>query len=183
MEAAAMIRPIAVAILLAGAPLAWAQKPVSESAAVEVTATIDAIDHDNRVITLKDEDGNTETIMAGPQLKRFDELKVGQKVTFRYHESVVYQIRKPGEAAAPTAAGEEKLVRGTGAKPSATVSRQDTATVTVKSIDAKTPAVTVATDDGNLLSMKVNDRKNLEGVKVGDRVEITYTAALAIAVK
>jgi len=31
--------------------------------------------------------------------------------------------------------------------------------------------------------MKVNDRKNLEGVKVGDRVEITYTVALAIAVK
>jgi Cu/Ag efflux protein CusF len=178
-----MIRPIAAAILLAAAPSAWAQKPVTESAVVEATATIEAIDHANRVITLKDKDGNTESILAGPQMKRFDELKVGQKVTFRYHESVVYQIRKPGEAAAPTAAGQETLVRGEGAKPSATVSRQDTATVTVKTIDLTTPAVTVATDDGHLLSMKVNDRKNLEGVKVGDRVEITYTAALAIAVK
>jgi Cu/Ag efflux protein CusF len=178
-----MIRPIAVATLLAAAPLAWAQKPVTESAVAEVTATIEAIDHANRVITLKDKDGNTETIMAGPQLKRFDELKVGQKVTFRYHESVVFQIRKPGEAAAPTAAGQETLVRGEGAKPSATVSRQDTATVTVKSIDLATPAVTVATGDGHLLSMKVNDKKNLDGVKVGDRVEITYTQALAIAVK
>jgi Cu/Ag efflux protein CusF len=178
-----MMRPIAAAILLAAAPSAWAQKPVTESAVVEATATIEAIDHANRVITLKDKDGNTESILAGPQMKRFDELKVGQKVTFRYHESVVYQIRKPGEAAAPTAAGQETLVRGEGAKPSATVSRQDTATVTVKTIDLTTPAVTVATDDGHLLSMKVNDRKNLEGVKVGDRVEITYTAALAIAVK
>jgi Cu/Ag efflux protein CusF len=178
-----MIRPIAAAILLAAAPSAWAQKPVTESAVVEATATIEAIDHANRVITLKDKDGNTESILAGPQMKRFDELKVGQKVTFRYHESVVYQIRKPGEAAAPTAAGQETLVRGEGAKPSATVSRQDTATVTVKTIDLTTPAVTVATDDGHLLSMKVNERKNLEGVKVGDRVEITYTAALAIAVK
>jgi Cu/Ag efflux protein CusF len=178
-----MIRPIAVLTVVAAAPLAWAQKPVTESAVVEMTATIEAIDHANRVITLKDKDGNTESILAGPQMKRFDELKVGQKVTFRYHESVVYQIRKPGEAAAPTAAGQETLVRGEGAKPSATVSRQDTATVTVKSIDPQTPAVTVATEDGQLLSMKVNDRKNLEGVKVGDRVEITYTAALAIAVK
>ena len=178
-----MIRLIAVLTVLAAAPLAWAQKPVTESAAVEMTATIEAIDHANRVITLKDKDGNTESVLAGPQIKRFDELKVGQKVTFRYHESVVYQIRKPGEAAAPTAAGEETLVRGEGDKPSATIARQDTATVTVKSIDAKVPSVTVATDDGHLLSMKVSDRKNLEGVAVGDRVEITYTAALAIAVK
>jgi Cu/Ag efflux protein CusF len=178
-----MIRSIAVAALLAAALPAWAQKPVSESAVAEVTATIEAIDHAERLITLKDKDGNTETILAGPQLKRFDELKVGQKVTFRYHESVVYQIRKPGEAAAPTAAGQETLVRGEGAKPSATISRQDTATVTVKSIDPSVPSVTVASEDGHLLSMKVNDRKNLEGVKVGDRVEITYTAALAIAVK
>lgn len=178
-----MIRSIAVAILLAAAPSAWAQKPVTESAVVEATATIEAIDHANRVITLKDKDGNTETVLAGPQVKRFDELKVGQTVTFRYHESVAYQIRKPGEAAAPTAAGQETLVRGEGAKPSATISRQDTATVTVKSIDLTTPAITVATEDGHLLSMKVNDRKNLEGVKVGDRVEVTYTQALAIAVK
>jgi len=178
-----MIRSITVMTVLAAAPLAWAQKPVTESAVVEMTATIEAIDHDNRVITLKDKDGNTESILAGPQMKRFDELKVGQTVTFRYHESVALQIRKPGEAAAPTAAGKETLVRGQGAKPSATVSRQDTATVTVKSIDTKVPSVTVATEEGHVLSMKVNDRKNLEGVKVGDRVEITYTAALAIAVK
>jgi Cu/Ag efflux protein CusF len=178
-----MIRSITVMTVLAAAPLAWAQKPVTESATVEMTATIEAIDHDNRVITLKDKDGNTESILAGPQMKRFDELKVGQTVTFRYHESVALQIRKPGEAAAPTAAGKETLVRGQGAKPSATVSRQDTATVTVKSIDTKVPSVTVATEEGHVLSMKVNDRKNLEGVKVGDRVEITYTVALAIAVK
>lgn len=179
-----MIRSIYVlALLVAAAPFAWAQKPVTESAVVEMTATIEAIDHDNRVITLKDKDGNTESLLAGPQIKRFDELKVGQQVTFRYHESVVYQIRKPGEAAAPTASGKETLVRGEGAKPSATVARQDTATVTVKSIDAKVPSVTVATEDGHIVSMKVRDAKNLEGVAVGDRVEITYTQALAIAVK
>ena len=178
-----MIRSIAAAAVLAVAPAAWAQKPITESAVLEATATIEAIDHANRVITLKDKDGNTESILAGPQVKRFDELKVGQKVTFRYHESVAMQIRKPGEPAAPTAAGQETLVRGEGAKPSATVSRQDTATVTIKTIDPSTPAITVTTEDGHLLSMKVNDRKNLEGVKVGDRVEVTYTVALAIAVK
>ena len=179
-----MMRSLLVSVLIVGAaPLAWAQKTLTDTAVVEMTATIEAIDHDNRLITLKDKDGNTEELLAGPQIKRFDELKVGQTVTFRYHESVAVQIRKPGEAAAPTATGKETVVRGQGAKPSATVSRQDTATVTIKSIDAKVPAVTVVTENGHTLSLKVDDRKNLEGVAVGDRVEITYTTALAVAVK
>ncbi len=33
------------------------------------------------------------------------------------------------------------------------------------------------------MSFKVEDKKNLEGVKVGDRVDITYTAALMVTVK
>lgn len=31
--------------------------------------------------------------------------------------------------------------------------------------------------------MKVADKKNLEGLKVGDKVDITYTEALMISVK
>jgi Cu/Ag efflux protein CusF len=33
------------------------------------------------------------------------------------------------------------------------------------------------------MSFKVENPKNLEGVKVGDKVQITYTQALAISVK
>jgi Cu/Ag efflux protein CusF len=44
------------------------------------------------------------------------------------------------------------------------------------------PSVTVRTEDGRKMSFKVENAKNLEGVKVGDRVEITYTQALAISV-
>ena len=109
-----MMRPIAVVALLATASIASAQKPVTETASVEATATIEAIDHTGRLVTLKGKDGNTETIYAGPEVKRFDELKVGDTVTFRYYESVAVHIRKPGQAAAPASEGATKLVRGTG---------------------------------------------------------------------
>src|SRR6187397_3049090 len=92
---------VAVVALLAGAPaFALAQKPVSKTAAVEVTTTIVALDKTTRLVTIKGPDGELDTIYAGPQVKRFDELKVGDTVTFRYSEAVVYQIRKPGEPAA-----------------------------------------------------------------------------------
>ena len=34
-----------------------------------------------------------------------------------------------------------------------------------------------------MVSFRVEDRKNLKDVKVGDRVEVTYTEAVAISVK
>jgi Cu/Ag efflux protein CusF len=55
--------------------------------------------------------------------------------------------------------------------------------VTIKAIDANVPSVTVLTEDGRSASCKVEDKKNLEGVKVGDKVEVTYTEAFAISVK
>jgi Cu/Ag efflux protein CusF len=63
------------------------------------------------------------------------------------------------------------------------MSQQLSATVTVKAIDPKVPSVTVTLEDGRTMSFKVEDAKNLEGVKVGDKVDITYTAAVMITVK
>ena len=93
----------------------------------------------------------------------------------------MYAIQQPG--AKPPAPEAAALVRGAGPKPGGTLSQQLTTVVTVKAIDAKIPSVTIATADGNTMSFKVEDKKNLTGVKVGDKVQITYTRALAISVE
>ncbi len=171
------------AVVLALGLSASAQKARSQGAAVTETFTIVGIDQANRIITLKDKDGYSDSMYAGPEVKRFDELKVGDKVTFRYYESVVYQIHKTDDKAAARAAADAAITRGKGPKPSGTVSQQLTATVTVQAIDLKVPSVTIKTEDGGVSSFKVDDKKNLDGVKVGDRVQITYTQALAISVE
>lgn len=174
---------LCVAALVAAVPATTlAQKAVSRGEAISETFTIVAIDFKTRLVTLKDKDGLSDTIYAGPDVQRFDALKVGDKVTFRYYESVVYAIQKPG-ATAPAVIGDVATVRSTGAKPGGTISRQMTATVTLEAIDLKIPSVTIKMDDGSRSSFKVEDKKNLEGVKVGDRVQITYTQALAISVQ
>jgi len=171
-----------LAVLIALPIVALAQKPVTQTEAVELTTKIEAIDHDARLVTLKDKSGDLQTIYCGPEVKRFDELKVGDTVTFRYYESLAYQIRKPGQPGSPLSS-DPTIVRGQGAKPAATVSQQKTATVTIKAIDAKVPAVTVLTADGHKVSFKIEDKKNLEGLKAGDTVEITYTEAFVVSVK
>jgi len=163
--------------------VARAQKPVTQTEAIELTTKIEAIDKTARLVTLKDKDGEVETIYCSPEVKRFDELKVGDTVTFRYYESIAYAIRKPGQPSGLPAETGPAVTRSEGPKPGGTIAKQETATVTVKAIDAKVPSVTVLTEDGRTVSFKVEEKKNLEGVKVGDKVEITYTEAVMISVK
>ncbi len=171
----------ALAALLV-APVAFAaQKPVSVAETVTETVTITAIDKTARIVTLQDKNGITLDVLCGPEVQRFDALKVGDKVTFRYHESVVSSISRPGEA--PKEPISSSISRTSGAKPGGTVAQQLNATVTIEAIDPKIPSVSVKTEGGSHMSFKVEDKKNLEGYKVGDKVNITYTQALAVSVK
>ena len=175
-----LIAAALAAALFAAVPAALAQKPVTVGEAVTESFTIEAINHTSRVVTLKDKDGFLEEVYCGPEVQRFDALKVGDTVTFRYYETLVTAIRRSGGASpAPDAAG---VSRTPGAAPGGTISRQLTVTVTIEAIDPKVPSVTVKTADGRRSSFKVENAKNLEGYKAGDTVDVTYTRALAVSV-
>lgn len=173
---------LGLAAALVASSMVQATQTVKKSDSVTATATIQAIDKANRLVTLKDESGAEDTMQVGPAMKRFDELKVGDKVKVTYSESLVLQVRKPGDAVT-TAGDTAKLTKGTGASPSATLSSQQTTSVDVVAIDQKLPSITVKTADGRTVTRKVEDRKNLEGVKVGDKIDITYTQAAIISVE
>ena len=177
-----MVRALFVgaAVMLLTAANGAAQKPDSKQMVNSKSFEITFIDYPTRLITLRDADGNVDIMLVGPEVQRFNALKVGDKVTFRYYESMVFSIRKPGEKTQP--ADASGIVRTPGEKPGATMSKQMTARVTIEAIDMKIPAVTVHTEDGRKMTFKVENAKNLEGVSIGDRVEITYTQALAISV-
>lgn len=168
-------------LMLAAAPAAFAQKPIVKTETVTKTVTIEAIERSHRMITFKDDQGVMDTVQAGPAITRFDELKVGDKVTFRYYESIVYQLKKEGASGADK--GEVALSHGTGQAPGGTLAQQITVTVTVVSVDSNVPSITVKTQSGDVVTRKIEDKKNLEGVAPGDRIVITYTQALLAAVE
>jgi len=173
---------IAIAgLMLAAAPAAFAQKPIVKTETVTKTVTIEAIERSQRIVTFKDDKGVMDTVQVGPEMKRFDELKVGDKVNFRYYESMVFQVKKAGPSGADT--GEVATSGGGGKTPSGTLAQQITMTVTVVSVDAKVPSITVKTQNGDVITRKIENKKNLEGVAPGDRIVITYTQALLAAVE
>ena len=150
---------------------------VVDKASVTAKATIDAIDQTNRLITLKLENGDTAVVKADPSMKRFNELKVGDVVTATYTQSLAVRVRKPGE---PEPVREKATITPREGKPGVTGEYEQTATVTIQEIDNAVPSVKVKADDGTVMSFRVRDPSRLQGVKVGDKVDITYTQAVLL---
>jgi hypothetical protein len=144
---------------------------------------LESIDATTREVTVKI-DGELRSFVVKPDVKRFAELKVGDKLKADYYEAVVMEVRKPGAAAPkPEARGEVSRVPGLGEKPSGAMTQQHVATVEVKAIDKKTPAITILTDDARTVTMRVKDPTRLELVKVGDKIDVTYTEALIVTIE
>ena len=168
-------------VALAGSVPAAAQQPITKVNAVSATATIQAIDSTARKLTLRNDKGEEDTFIVGPEMKRFEELKVGDKIKMTYYQSLILQVRKPGEKANVPGV-DAALTRAKGAMPGATLAAQEKMNVTVKAIDPALPSITVVTDDGRTVTRKIENKKYLEGVKVGDKIDLTYTESILIDV-
>jgi len=150
-------------------------------ATVELTAIVTAIDQKTREVTLKKEDGTEVSFVASEDVKNLAQVQVGDMLHVVYGEALAYEVRKGGTTVAPATAiagGAAEL----GQRPAGALARQTTATVVITAIDPKVPSVTFQGPAGNTRTIKVLHPEKLEGVSVGDTVELTFTEALAIKV-
>jgi hypothetical protein len=157
-----------------------AQQPALQSKPETITATIEAIDKASRVVTLKGPEGNSVDVKAPDQLEGFNSLRVGDEVTATYFAAVMIRARKPGD---PVATGEPATtVRRTERTPGSDTRQERTFTVTVEAVDAKAPSLRVKGPQGRVATMAVADPKQLQNLKVGDTVDLTYYESLLVKV-
>ena len=173
-----MLRTFAL-VLLAMLPAGVFAQTVTRQDQKTETATITAIDKGSRSVTLQGPNGDRKTFIVGPAVTRFNQLKVGDVIRATYYESLVLELRKPGTPVTPAASASvaERLKD----RPGGVVAVQETTSVTVKAVDMKTPSLTVVTGAGLTETWAIADRKNLEGVAPGDRIEMTYTKGVVVA--
>lgn len=138
------------------------------------TASVEAIERSTREVTLKKEDGTYSVLKVPADAPRFDTLKVGDKVKARYYETITLRLKPEGEPAIDTSGKAVTRPDGTTAT---TLANQRSITATITQLDRKIPSITFKGPNGWTYSSKVEDKKALEKVKVGDRVDITWTAA------
>jgi hypothetical protein len=158
-----------------------AQTKTIQGEAKTVTVTVEAIEQASRSVTVKRPDGTFEVLYFPPTIKRFDTLKIGEKISARYYENIILQLKLPGEKATDTASAA--VTKAEGGKAAVTSSRQRTITATIAAIDPTVPSITFTGPNGWKYSGRVEDTKALAKVKVGDKLDITWTEALILSVE
>ena len=170
----------AAALFTVAAVSAGAQTKVITGETKTVTVTVESIEQSTRQVTAKKPDGTYVTFYAPQSMKRFDQLKVGDKINARYYENVVLQLKAPGSPDVNKGGGALVPVEGA---PAGTMSYQRTITATITAIDPKTPSITFSGPNGWKYSSVVKDPAALAKVKVGDKVDITWTMAVLASIE
>jgi Cu/Ag efflux protein CusF len=188
--------PVVVGTVLALGGAAAAQTPAAPSAvgvaatvpgkagvaeAIKLEATVAAIDKATRAVTLKGPKGNEFSVVAGPEVKNFDQLKVGDLVTLEYVEALSLQLKKGGGAPVARTEKAGAAAAKPGDKPGAAAGRQVTVVADVVDVSAEKKMVTLKGPQ-RTVELKVNDPEQLKLIKKGDQVEATFTEAMAIVV-
>jgi hypothetical protein len=171
-----------LAATLSVAGLASAAEPQGEGvvASVEVTAEVVKINHETREVTLKGPDGQAFSFIASDEVRNLAQVQAGDLVTAVYTEAIAYEVRRGGQAdvAEAVALGRAPV----GEMPAGVMARAVVVTVEIIAIDRETPTVTFRGPEGNTKTVLVRHPERLEGVNVGDTVDIVYTEALAVRV-
>jgi len=168
------------ALLLAGGTAAQGQVKVIPGEHHTTTATIEGIESASRMLTVRTDKGELHTFRVPEAQTGFASLKIGDQINATYYDNIVVRKKAPGEPEVDTREGA--VTRGTPGVVGSTAAVQQTITATIDAIDPNIPSITLSGPRGWKYSTKVQDKKALEQVKVGDRVDITWTEAMLVSV-
>jgi len=156
-----------------------------ETRVVEVRAQVKKINQKTRMVTLKGSDGVVTTFKAGDEIKRLNEIKAGDTVVVRYAQSLALELREPTEQEkkSPRTVVEAVEKSMPSAPPAIRALNAMHTIVTVEAIDRAAETVTVKGPKGDFVTVVAQDPKNLEKLKAGDTIAVTYTEALAISIE
>lgn len=175
-------------LLAAALPAVAADKAPQKAAVsetVKLTATVKSVDYDNRLITLQGQDGKAMTVEASPEVKRLKEIKAGDMVVIDYTQAIAVELKKAGSASGVSVKEDVKRAKAS-EKPGISGQREVKSTVTIDAVDLKNNIVTFTGPQGNVNIVAIKRpqmREFLKTLKVGDKVDVTFTEAVAVSVE
>ena len=153
------------------------------SRSAKITATVTAIDAAKREITLEAAKGKPRTFQVGSDVRNLDQVKVGDRVVVEFVQGLMMQMQKPGAAPIEPKAAVAAERAEPGEKPAGAMAAAIQATVTITAIDTKNRIVVFEGPEGGLYQVKAGPKVHLDKVKVGDKLDATYTEAVALRVE
>lgn len=154
---------------------------IERANAESVTATVEAIDMQKRMVTIRGPKGNSTIVHAGDEVVNLPQVRVGDEVVLVYVESVAVRMAEPGEVRDESS---KEVSRATpGGKPGVVKVNETIVSATIEAIDKVKTTATLRMLDDSLRVVKLKNPTDLEKVKVGDTIVITSTEAMALSVQ
>lgn len=152
-----------------------------------VTATVEAINVQTRIVTLRGEGDKVSVFEVGENVVNLPQVKVGDQVAVKYYKALAAQIKPKGSAQSTDVKYDGGAARAeAGQLPGMLAAATVSADVRIEAIDLKTNTVSFTGPAGVLRKTQVLNpelQKLLPGLKAGDIVELTYFEGLAASVE
>ena len=186
---ASAIAVMAAIFLMGAAPQgAFAQTAKADISAVESVTdqvTIKSIDPATRRIVVLNDAGEAVSMTAPDEIRNFDQLKVGDKITATYTLKTEFVLSAPNTPLPPDAQTLVAARAGQGERPSGVVANQIVVTGAVVGIDAaKHRLKIVSPQGGEVHDVQVTSAEGLKAfdkVKVGDKITAYVSESLMLA--
>lgn len=161
-------------------------KPVAGAAAGErgqiFSGIVTKIDAKNRVVTFKSQEGELD-IVAGPEVKNFAQIKVGDRLDVAYQLAVAIELVKTkNNDVRGREVTSDTQTAPAGNKPGMVKTNIVKTTASVVAIDQKKQIVSLKGPKGNVVNVKVENPALLKGITTKDQVYVTYAEAVAAVV-
>jgi len=156
------------------------------SNSVTLEGTIAAVDKAGRTVTINGRDGAVLDFVASDAVRNFNQLKVGDKVALDYEEAVALELQPAGSAPVGVSSSQGGSVAAPGSRPGGSMSRTVSVVTEVVAVDPVANTIALKGPRGNtqIIAVEREDlRARLPQVKKGDLLRISYTEAVALAIR
>jgi len=169
-------------VFIATPAVSFAVDPIMISQSITAKATIIKVNKKTREITLRDDQGNQETVVASKEVRNFNKIKKGDILEIDYYRAAASTLQKAGDT---TSAGESTDVQRAkaGAKPGMVAVHTKTIVATVLAIDTQNRLLTVKGPKNTVTVAVPADMKAFDSLKVGDKISAEYAEAVAVSVR
>ena len=148
-----------------------------------VTAVVEAIDHETRVVTVRRDDGEELTFTASEEARNLDQVSVGDVLVAEFVETITVEVL-PGDGLGPDGAEAAAMARTKEGEMPGVAAMDSTVIIsTVEDINIEANTFKLKGPDGVVTEYVARNPDNLKRSKVGDLVVITDTVAMAIMVE
>jgi hypothetical protein len=170
------------------AQMQQAPPPVGEAQLIELTATVQDVDADERLLTLEGPQGRVVIIRVGPDVPSLDQVSAGDEVDVVYYRAALQEAEKLDPSAqrggnVTERASAAGVVAG---MPAGVATRTVRETVEVLVVDEYKKAIAFRDMNGRYREVSV-DAPHLShwltDLTKGDKVRVAYTEAVAVKVE